>query len=353
MYGLCDSGDYWGVTINAHVTNELGMTSLYSDSAMFMKQKNGKLIGLCGVQVDHSLNAGNEEFEKLTQLTLKKFDSKPWIYDLFEFFEMQIKAKQNGDYYTGQPYYAKNLSYVPKDATFDEFRRHRALFSWIVNTRPDAALCAKLSAQVSSQTFSRDKINFLKRAIKRVQKCKELGLTFSKLEKSTIQLRVYSDASFACNDDLSSQLGHLILLFDIENNAHVLDYASPKSKRVVRSIMAGEVCAFLDAYDAAIVIAKDLHMLLGSEIHLIMFTDSKQLFDALTRGKRTTEKRLMIDTTIVREAYNRLEIYAVGLIRGEQNPSEALTKENNNGVLDELLTTGKDNTKVDLWIEHL
>lgn len=116
--------------------------------------------------------------------------------------------------------------------------------------------------------------------------------------------------------------------------------------------MAVEVCELLDAYDGIIIIAKDLHNLLGADIHFIVFTDSRQVIDALTRGDRTTEKRLMIDITIVRKAYNQFEIHFVRLIRGEQNPSFALTKDNNSGASDKLLYTGKDNTKVDLRIER-
>lgn len=115
--------------------------------------------------------------------------------------------------------------------------------------------------------------------------------------------------------------------------------------------MAAEVCALLDAYNTAIVITKDLHKLLEPGIRLIMFTDSKQVFDALSRGKRTTERKLMLDIPIVREAYNQFENYGFGLIRGDQNPSHALTKGNNNGALDKLLYAGKDSTNVDLWIE--
>lgn len=59
----------------------------------------------------------------------------------------------------------------------------------------------------------------------------------------------------------------------------------------------------------------------------------------------------MIDIMIVREASNPFEIHSVGLICGELDLSNALTKEKNNGTLDEFLATGKDNTNADSRIE--
>lgn len=79
-----------------------------------------------------------------------------------------------------------------------------------------------------------------------------------------------------------------------------------------------------------------------------MFTDSKQLFDALTRRKQTTEKRLMIDIASAREAYKKFEIQAVGLIRGDQNPADGLTKDHDNGALEILLQSGFDTRNLEI-----
>lgn len=76
------------------------------------------------------------------------------------------------------------------------------------------------------------------------------------LKGNKFQLRVNSDAAFACNDNLSSQIGYLILFYDIENNADVLDYFSWNSKIVVRSITKDELCAFLAAFDFVLPIHK-------------------------------------------------------------------------------------------------
>ena len=54
--------------------------------------------------------------------------------------------------------------------------------------------------------------------------------------------------------------------------------------------MAAEISAFADAFDAAYAIKFDLEKVLNKTIPLLMFIDSKALFDVITRSKYTTEK---------------------------------------------------------------
>lgn len=50
------------------------------------------------------------------------------------------------------------------------------------------------------------------------------------------------------------------------------------------------------------------------------------LFDALTKVERTTQKRFSINNAAAREAYKQFEINSIGLIRGDDNPADSLTK---------------------------
>lgn len=176
------------------------------------------------------------------------------------------------------------------------------------------------------------------------------GLQYIKLTSGKFQLRAYADASFASNDDMTSQLGYLILLCDEDNNCNIIEFVSKKSKRVVRSIMGGELYAFTDAFDAAFILVQDLRRGMNQDIPIFMFTDSKQVFDIMTRGKRPMEKRLAIDVAAACNAYRRFEIERVGLVRGEDNPADALSKIHHNGMLHKLIENNKDETPVQEWI---
>lgn len=172
------------------------------------------------------------------------------------------------------------------------------------------------------------------------------GLRYSPLDVDSVHMPVYADASFATNDYLTSQLGYLVLLCDASNRYHVLDYSSRKSRRVVRSIMGGELYAFTDAFDISRTLLIDVRNAIRKPILLHMFTDSKQVFDVVTRGKRPTERRLAIYVSAVREAYTKREIGRVGLVRGKDNPADSLSKTVSNNGLAKLLEKSIDKTPV-------
>ena len=132
--------------------------------------------------------------------------------------------------------------------------------------------------------------------------------------------------------------------------AHILSFSSRKCRRVVHSIMAEEVYAFTAAFDEAFIIRYDLERLYGRHIPINIFTDSKQLFDVVTKGSHPTEKRLMVDVAAARQAYTRHDILNVGLIASNDNMTDPLTKAHGCGALNELLRTGVDRTPVVQWV---
>lgn len=297
--------------------------------------------------MDDCLNAGHKSFQNLATATIKRLDCKPRVYDNFDFFGSQNKTMDDGSFSMSQEYYAKNLNIVSLDVTFDEFRKHRALFSWIIHTRPDVACYANRASQVTEKSFGKDKIRELNQGIKTIKRSLTTHMKFSDFDKSTTHICVYADAAFATNNDPLSQIGFVIFLCDTKNTCHILDFSSKKSKKIVRSILAEEVCAFMDAFDVSFMISSDVSNLLGMTITVFLFTDSKQLFDSVTKAKRTTEKRLMIDISAARESYKRYEIEAIGLIKGCDNPADDFSKINGNGTLKRILDSGIDETPVE------
>lgn len=97
-----------------------------------------------------------------------------------------------------------------------------------------------------------------------------------------------------------------------------------------------------DAFDAVIVLRRDVSLKLNHFIPIFMFTDSNKLFFDLVRGKRTAEKWLMIDILGARGAHKRYESYAVGLVPSDQNNADGLTKETNNRDLGRILVFAVD-----------
>ena len=289
IYSMTDAGDHWGVTIDHHAKDDLGLVPLLGDPSLYIKRNDEDLDGLLGMCVDDGCLAGDKVMQSLTELTLQRFDSRPREWDNFEFFGTSIFTVKNGHFLVSQKAYINRLKPLLLDASLELFRTYRATLAWVGYTRPDALCAINKSAQVTPSTFGAEKIKSFNTTIKHLQKTPERCLQYAPLDKSTLHLRVYAEASFAGNDDLSSQLGFIILLCDKENRSDVLDYSSRKSRRVVRSIHGGEVYAFADGFDRAYILRHDLQMIFKKKIPLHVFTDSLQMFDLITKGS-TTEK---------------------------------------------------------------
>jgi len=250
----------------------------------------------------------------------------------------------------GQERYVEAAAMLPLDTSFETFVSARATLAWVAHSRPDLCCAINRAAQVTPTSFFKRHIQEFNKAVKYAKATKELGLSYSHLDKDSLHLRVYADASFASNDDFSSQLGYIALLCDDRDGCHVLAYSSKKARRVVCSIMASEVYAFAYAFETAFILKHDLKRSYRQHLPLVMLTDSKQMFDVITRASHTTEKRLMTDVAAAREAYNRNEMSNVGLVKSEHNVADGLTKPRLCSALDAVLRTGKDVNPVEQWM---
>lgn len=188
------------------------------------------------------------------------------------------------------------------ECTFDQFRRDRALFLWTAHTRPDMACIANRAAQATDQTFTKKHVKELNQSVKMARSSPELSLGFPK-SGGGLYLRAYVDVSYGIMNDLSLKMGYTVLLCDELAGCHVLDFANKKSIRVVRSVMGAKTLAFLKAFDAVYSISVDMTYLLNMPLPIVMFTEARQIFDAITRRLRTTEKRLAIEMAVARHSY--------------------------------------------------
>lgn len=103
----------------------------------------------------------------------------------------------------------------------------------------------------------------------------------------TIRIIGFSDASFANNADLSTQLGHIFFLTDRDGTSVSIKLKSYNSNLIVRSAMAREVIAFRDLFDLAATLAAKVGDLLQRTIPIQILTDSKSFFGIISKGSRT------------------------------------------------------------------
>jgi Reverse transcriptase (RNA-dependent DNA polymerase) len=350
LYGLADSGDFWYRELSQY-HRELGMKPLTTDSSLWMKFTNNVLEGLSAIYVDDVVQVGTNEFDRLTDSLSESYDAKAKEYGDGRIAGIEFFCDADG-VKVNQAQYLHSLKVLPTDASYEDFRSARMKLAWLVHSRPDVSYCAATAAQVTPDLFqaSTNAIRRLNSSIKRLHESPNEALRFPILDISSLRICVYCDASFANNDDMSSQMGYIVFLTDGNNRCAPLSYKSVKCKRVTRSVLAAEAIAFAEGFDQGFTIKNDLHELLGIYVPLTILTDSKTLFDVITKASYTREKRILIDLSCVREGYRRFDIDDIGLIASAENLADGFTKETNMDKLCIAVRTGKLNTLVKQFV---
>ena len=78
LYGLSDTGDYWGQTLNEHHPKDIDMEQVSRDFSLFFKRVPNRLVGLSETFVNGIIRNGDWTFEKeSSEITDHVFDAKP------------------------------------------------------------------------------------------------------------------------------------------------------------------------------------------------------------------------------------------------------------------------------------
>jgi hypothetical protein len=159
----------------------------------------------------------------------------------------------------------------------------RAAMQYIAScSRPDiAASCQLLASKVGVQA-GRSVFNAVNKIVDFYHAVCEGGLKFIEVDLASIQVVLFSDASFANADNYKSQLGFIILLVDDANNANIVDYGSQRCRLVTRSVMAAELHALIVGLDHAMVVASMVYDITGRNCSIDAYIDSKSVFDVIT-----------------------------------------------------------------------
>jgi hypothetical protein len=236
-------------------------------------------------------------------------------------------------------------------STKEQYVAQRARGAYIASVcQPEAAYDLSVAAQATDITDKETAL--LNKRLQWQLQNGSRGLRFVRLDKESLRLLTFTDASFANNKDLSSQIGYVIVLADGNNNANVLHWSSVKCKRVTRSVLASELYGMVHGFDMGASIKATIEKMLGITLPMVICTDSKSLYDCLVRLGTTQEKRLMIDVMCLRQAYERREITEVKWIDGDTNPADSMTKAKPSGALKLLLDTNKVQMEEKEWVER-
>lgn len=71
LYTICKPNDNCSFAVDEHVVNNLDRFPIAGDAALYVERNEKRgTIGVTGTYVDDSLNAGTNQFEQMTELTL-------------------------------------------------------------------------------------------------------------------------------------------------------------------------------------------------------------------------------------------------------------------------------------------
>ena len=121
------------------------------------------------------------------------------------------------------------------------------------------------------------------------------------MEQKSAYLALFVDASFAGCANFSPQLGFILTRIDRDGIANVIQYSSTKSRRVARKVLREELLAMMHGFDIACTIALSVQEVYGHNILVRIYGDLKCPNDDVVTLGPTTEKRMLIELSILRE----------------------------------------------------
>ena len=371
LYGVPEAGNHWFKTYHTHHCEKLEMKQSTYDPCLLYTNSEDTGFGIVGLQTDDTLIVGDKKFVQAEEKELKDAhfmakDREELTHDHPLKFNGVTLALQKDDIYLNQEKQCMNLQLVStasvdihgtrgkvrKNAsTHDQYVAQRARGAYIATMcQPEASFDLSIAAQTTKP--EKDDITALNKRIKWQKENSSRGLNYVPLDLDSLKIVVFADASFANNKDYSSQIGYVVVMMDKHDNANIIHWSSIKCKRITRSVLASELYGFVQGFDISAAITATVGAILNQETPLIICTDSKSLYDLLTKLGTTSEKRLMIDIMALRQSYERREIVEIIWIDGPTNPADAMTKGKPCQALTDLIDTNKISIKPMKWVER-
>ncbi|KAI9036662.1 uncharacterized protein KD926_001616 [Aspergillus affinis] len=374
LYGIPEAENYWFRTYHSHHLEHLRMSQstfdpclLYTMDSPNSRESTG--FGIVGLQTDDTLILADATFAESEEIELQKAQflakdrEKLTIEKPLKFNGSMVKLEPDRITLT-QEIQCIKLSPIGKLITQapgtlkDRYIAERARGTYIASVcQPEASFDLSFAAQVINPS-KKDAESLNKRLNWQLENAAR-GLKYVKLDLKSLQLLVFTDASFANNKDLSSQIGYVIVLADKRNasnttavNANIVHWSSIKCKRVTRSVLASELYAMAHGSDIAFAIKSTLDQILQTNIPIVLCTESKSLYDCLVRLGSTQEKRLMINIMYLRQAYKCRQITDIKWIDGDSNPADIMTKSKLCNALRQLIDTNCIDLQAIGWVER-
>lgn len=339
VYGLSDAPRAWYLRVK-EVLISLGAQCCKHDAGLFYWHKDGCLCGLIVIHVDDFFWGGDNCFvNQVIQPFKNTFEIGTEETGSFKYLGLHITQSKKG-IEIEQSKYCQSLKpiTVSKERKAhknlplgsDETKKLRALIgqmNWAATqTRPDVLFeCCELASKIKNATVS--DMLVANKVLKKLQN--DVKVNIPPLNDiNCLKFIVHSDASYANLGDGGSQGGYVICLSDsVTNKMSPIAWQSKRIKRVVKSTLAAEMLALVEAAEAGYWLQSILNELLSTNsCNIECYIDSQSLYNAAYSTTSLADKRLRVDVAIIREMLQKNEIQKLVWVPSGSQLADCLTK---------------------------
>ena len=200
--------------------------------------------------------------------------------------------------------------------------------NWVVTQcRPDMAYqnCVLGNSMKSPTVNDACLINKAIRKLKR----DTVSLSFHCGSIDGCTLVVFCDASFASLPNGGSQGAFIVFLIDTNGIYSPLTWQSHRIKRVVKSTIAAECLAAMEAAESAFLMKTLLLDIYGSDtsVNVVVYCDNRNLVDCIKSCTSIEDKRLLVDVSVLRDMVSHGEINDIKWVSTDKQLSNCMTKQ--------------------------
>ena len=352
VYGLSDASRQWFLRVKDEIT-KLGGNMNKLDNGLFTFNANGQLCGIVACFVDDMIYGGTETVECFIAESLKSVFLIGTENNMsFHYVGLKVHQNEDKSITADQSSYISSIQKLELDTksksetllTKEESTLFRGLvgkLNWACGmTCPEVSFEVCWASTVMKSPTVRDAcrlnkvVNYLKGANNVVH--------FPCVDKKTIRVTTYSDASFNNLPNGGSQGGHLVFVNDANGNSCPISWSSTRIKRVVRSSLAAETLSLADSISTGTFVRELLKDIFprAAENPIKAISDSKSIYDNVSTSHRVSDKGLTVDMNFIREKIDG-GIICLEWVDGNEQLSDVLTKKNVSPVaLKRALTQG-------------
>ena len=332
-YGLGDAGRHWYLRVLEELLSA-GLIQCSFDKAIFICYHKNQLVGIIACHVDDLLFGGTDYFhQKVISQIRSVFVIGSEENTNLKYLGLQIKQLSSGISLSAKQY-AVSIQKVDVSSVQSHsekvkcFKQFAGQINWLVSqARPDLAF----DSCVISNCINTDLEKCLVMSNKIIRKINNQDVTLNFYNDMNImdcRVVTFCDASFKNLPNYGSQGGFISLLVDKQGRYCPLAWQSRKVRRIVKSTIAAESLAALDAAEMTVFLVsliKDILCL--NQIDSIIVCDNKSLVDAVYSTTNLEDKCLLLDICVLRDMLEKGLITSIQWVPSDMQLADCLTKQ--------------------------